>query len=295
MTDKEKLEKIKRLADDMYNKMAYLTSDTRPIRKAMEDYHSFIVHEYNKDEQVDKPIDFEKELYKQFGQAKDFTLGMQIAKRFYEMGMQQQEPVSEDLEDAAIDICSKVLKGETIIIDGYEYVVLSDAEECFKAGAKWQKKQTDKQIEDAIKVHTTGMWRKDESKQVGKDLEELVNTLSQRYQEVSFAKLSRIVVATSKWQKEQDFIVAKDCEEAAEKYAQEAYSHPVDRNVGKADFILGAQWQMAQMIKDATDVTIHVDAGGFPYIPQMELYDYDKDIHLAKEGDKYKVVLIKEG
>ena len=57
MTDKEKLEKIKRLADDMYYKMAHLTSDTRPIRKAMEDYHSFIVHEYNKDEQVDKHID----------------------------------------------------------------------------------------------------------------------------------------------------------------------------------------------------------------------------------------------
>lgn len=39
----------------------------------------------------------------------------------------QEEPVSEELEKAAIDICSKVLKGETITIDGYEYVVLSDA------------------------------------------------------------------------------------------------------------------------------------------------------------------------
>ena len=52
-----------------------------------------------------------------------------------------EEPVSEDLEEAAIDICSKVLKGETIIIDGYEYVVLSDAEECFKAGAKWKQEE----------------------------------------------------------------------------------------------------------------------------------------------------------
>ena len=56
-----------------------------------------------------------------------------------------------------------------------------------------------------------------------------------------------------------------------------------------------AKWQMAQMVKDVTDVTVHVEAGGYPYIPQMELYDYDKDIPLAKEGDKYKVVLIKEG
>lgn len=49
-----------------------------------------------------------------------------------------QVHASEDLEDAAIEICSKVLKGETINIDGYEYVVLSDAEECFKAGANYQ-------------------------------------------------------------------------------------------------------------------------------------------------------------
>lgn len=29
-------------------------------------------------------------------------------------------------------------------------------------------------------------------------------------------------------------------EEMAEKYVNDAYSHPVDKNVGKADFILGA-------------------------------------------------------
>ena len=31
-------------------------------------------------------IDFEQELYKAFGQVKDFTLGMRIAKWFYDMG-----------------------------------------------------------------------------------------------------------------------------------------------------------------------------------------------------------------
>lgn len=56
----------------------------------------------------------------------------------------------------------------------------------------------------------------------------------------------------------------------------------------------GAQWQKQQMMKDATDVTVHIECGNYPYIPQIELYDYDKDIPLAKEGDKYKVVLIKK-
>lgn len=57
MTDKEKLERIKSLADDMYNKMAYLTSDTRPIRKAMENYKHFIIHEYYKEAYMPNELD----------------------------------------------------------------------------------------------------------------------------------------------------------------------------------------------------------------------------------------------
>jgi hypothetical protein len=56
-----------------------------------------------------------------------------------------------------------------------------------------------------------------------------------------------------------------------------------------------ADWKKEQMMAKAVDVEVKVDAGGYPYIPQMELYDYEKDIPLAKEGDKYKVILIKEG
>lgn len=33
-------------------------------------------------------LDFEKELYKAFGQIKDFTLGMHIAKHFFELGIE---------------------------------------------------------------------------------------------------------------------------------------------------------------------------------------------------------------
>lgn len=59
-------------------------------------------------------------------------------------------------------------------------------------------------------------------------------------------------------------------------------------------FKAGAEWLKAKLMKDAIDVTVHIDSGGYPYIPQLELYDYDKDIPLAKEGDKYKVILIKD-
>jgi hypothetical protein len=79
-----------------------------------------------------------------------------------------------------------------------------------------------------------------------------------------------------------------------------------DVEVGKADTQFNCydmeeiaryftNWQKEQLMKNAIDVTVHIEAGNYPYIPQMELYDYDKDVPLAKEGDKYKVVLIKEG
>ena len=56
----------------------------------------------------------------------------------------------------------------------------------------------------------------------------------------------------------------------------------------------GAQWQIEKLMAKAIDIEVKVDAGGYPYIPQMELYNYEKDISFAKEGDKYKVILIKE-
>lgn len=57
----------------------------------------------------------------------------------------------------------------------------------------------------------------------------------------------------------------------------------------------GMKLKEQQMMAKAFDAEVHIDAGGYPYIPQMELYNYEKDIPFAKEGDKYKVILIKEG
>ena len=52
-------------------------------------------------------IDFEKELYKDFGQVKDFTLGTRIAKRFYKKGMEdganlQKKQMMKDAVDGCI-------------------------------------------------------------------------------------------------------------------------------------------------------------------------------------------------
>ena len=44
-------------------------------------------------------LDFEQELYKAFGQVADFTLGMRIAKHFFELGHQASNPLTwEDIK-----------------------------------------------------------------------------------------------------------------------------------------------------------------------------------------------------
>ena len=85
-----------------------------------------------------------------------------------------------------------------------------------------------------------------------------IQYLHQRYPEISFAKLSRIVVHVAKWKEEQ------------------------------------MQKEAIQMIQDAVERTVKEDAGGYPYIEATELYDYDNDKPLAKAGDKIKVVFIKD-
>lgn len=57
MTDKEKLEKIKVLADAMYNAAFNITTDASRLKKAMYDYHQFIINEYYKEEPVSRDLE----------------------------------------------------------------------------------------------------------------------------------------------------------------------------------------------------------------------------------------------
>ncbi len=124
--------------------------------------------EFDKMKPVSEPIDFEQELYKAFGQVKDFTFGMQIAKRFYEIGIQHQEPVSEDFEKIVEEIA------EPTILNAYGI----------------------KELARRLRNTICGT-------SVSEDLGEYINELSKQFPEVSFAKLSRIAVRVAKWQKEQ--------------------------------------------------------------------------------------------
>jgi hypothetical protein len=113
---------------------------------------------------------------------------------------------------------------------------------------------------------------------VSEDLEEAVNAYigyAPEVDESSSVYGKRLAFkAGAKWQKQQD----QSTIELAEDHAM----------------LAGIEKMKEQLIAKAVDVTVHIEAGNYPYIPQIELYDYDKDIPLAKEGDRYKVILIKE-
>lgn len=57
MTTKEKLEKAVKLADAMYYAAQYLTTDASRLRKAMEDYHQFIITENNRQEPASEDLE----------------------------------------------------------------------------------------------------------------------------------------------------------------------------------------------------------------------------------------------
>ena len=60
MTDKEKIKNIKSLSDKMYTAMQNLTTDTTSIRKAMYEYHQFIITKFHEEEPVSDDLEEEQ-------------------------------------------------------------------------------------------------------------------------------------------------------------------------------------------------------------------------------------------
>lgn len=113
-----------------------------------------------------------------------------------------------------------------------------------------------------------------------------------------------------------DSINSNDLEEAAEEYAKD------ETMAGLAEraFKDGAKWQreqlrdlcyqcekngetiyyngmkhaVEQMKKEALELTVYLDDDGYPCIPEIVLFDFDKNQPTAKEGDKIKVYIFRD-
>lgn len=141
----------------------------------------------------------------------------------------------------------------------------------------------------------------DKVQKIHEEVERLMNELIQEKEkgfgsdtdDACILELQNVLTYIDSLQEEH---VSEDLEDAADNALSNVLNTHEIVNVGSCleMFRFGAQWQKEQMMKDATDVTVHIDASDCPYIPQMELYDYDKDVPLAKDGEKVKVIVIKE-
>jgi hypothetical protein len=65
-------------------------------------------------------------------------------------------------------------------------------------------------------------------------------------------------------------------------------------HIARHFFELGLKAHQENNVIGTIEREVKTDAGGYPCIDcYIEFYDYDKDIPLAKEGDKVKIVVIK--
>lgn len=122
MTDKDKLLKIRKLADVMYYAAQYLTTDASKLHKAMDEYHKFVTLEYynRKEEDVNNGLD----------------LGCGVIWR-------DKEAVSDDMEQAIDTYLATYFGGEK---EKQDWPFLKKMAIHF---AEWQKKQL---MKDAIEM-----------------------------------------------------------------------------------------------------------------------------------------------
>lgn len=121
-----------------------------------------------------------------------------------------------------------------------------------------------------------------EGEPVSKDLEEEIKRYGKEEMPVVLeSDLNDIARHFANWQKEQ---MIRDCS------VQASYEAEIEKAEER-----GYNLCKQQMLKDAWEREVKIDSGGYPYIDiTAELYDYEHDVPLAKEGELVKIVIVKE-
>ena len=173
-----------------------------------------------------------------------------------------EEPISDDLEQASYHEAMKLINDNkfplptTTIGEMIQYF-----KRLYKAGAQWQEEK-DKELlkEEGLVI----------------------------LPEEQFETMKRTLIKLST-EKEQPINDNMD-----EEIVKEWKKFLKDGDIGFVEVARHfANWQKQQIMKEAVEREVKVDAGGYPYIDATELYDYDEDMPLAKAGDKVKIIVVK--
>ena len=90
----------------------------------------------------------------------------------------------------------------------------------------------------------------------------------------------------------QEISLPSNLDEAAENHMLSITTLAFDERDVILSFKTGAVWMAGQ--GESREVEVKEDAGGYPYIPCIELYDYDKEEPLFNPGDKVVVQIRKK-
>lgn len=269
----------------MYSKGNYTAEDRKVLCESCEEECEFNKKEESinngldlgcgviwKNEEPASEIDFEQELYKAFGQVKDFTLGMRIAKWFYDMGKKNQEHVS----DTQSPVIFYGLTG-SVSSPKEEHVsedLLNKTQTITYKGEVYTRCYKDKLDEFACKYHMS------------------VPKSPKRYAKYSDVDLTIAVKAGAQWQKEQfEKERLKHCDALTEEQAQiesDFVTQHLKKNNRTPTFIdaikYGIRLKEEQMMKDAVEATLL----------ENNMIRQKKTTHPLHVGDKVKLVIIKE-
>jgi len=121
MTDKEKLEKIKSLADKMYDAAFNITTDASLLRKAMNEYHQFLIYEYHKEEPVS-----EKFAFKSIPRLLEMIEPTDRAKAYCQKLIDSLEQEGYSIDAKIARNCLKQMNGEKVAMATMDEEPVSD-------------------------------------------------------------------------------------------------------------------------------------------------------------------------
>lgn len=154
MSDKDKLEKVVKLANGMYYAAQYLTTDASRLRKAMKDYHQFIINDYCKEESASEDLE---EAAEQAEQREGNLINGRFKAGFKSGAQWQKEREFTHIEptDNGYQAAIHYMKDCQEVDDFARRGIMWIAERYFIQGAKWREKQylVSKDMEIAFKEY----------------------------------------------------------------------------------------------------------------------------------------------
>lgn len=182
--------------------------------------------------------------------------------------------VEEDLEKASDEYAYTNWESEdyhTGASDGLPFDPIGHTKKTFIAGANWQKCKDSLHIPEICKENGDSFTNDTDSER--NQVDKLEKVAEEYAKDETMAGLAeRAFKAGANWQKEQD----KETIELAEDHAM----------------LAGMVKKEEEMKEKALELTVYLDDDGYPCIPEIVLFDFDKNQPTAKEGDKVNVCIL---